>query len=36
MVYVNYLPINSESLDQVCGNAEKATELALETLKTLA
>lgn len=36
MVYVNYLPINDESLDQVCGNAEKATELALTTLKTLA
>jgi hypothetical protein len=36
MVYVNYLPIGGESLEKVCGNAEKATELALATLKTLA
>jgi hypothetical protein len=36
IVYVNYLPINEMPLDQVCGNAKKGTELALETLKTLA
>jgi hypothetical protein len=36
MVYVNYLPIDDMSLDAVCGNAQKGTELALATLKTLA
>jgi hypothetical protein len=36
IVYVNYLPIDEMSLDQVCGNAKKGTELALATLKTLA
>jgi hypothetical protein len=36
LVYVNYLPIDDMSLDQVCGNAKKGTELALATLKTLA
>jgi hypothetical protein len=36
MVYVNYLPIDSMSLDAVCAKAQKGTELALATLKTLA
>jgi hypothetical protein len=36
IVYVNYLPVNEMPLGQVCENAKKGTELALETLKTLA
>lgn len=34
MVYVNYLPIGEEPLERVCGNAERAAELALATLQT--
>jgi len=36
MVYVNFLPIDDMTLDQVCEKAKKGTELALATLKTLA
>ncbi|WNV91231.1 DUF3558 domain-containing protein [Umezawaea sp. Da 62-37] len=36
LVYVNYLPIKTMKLDQVCGNAQKGAELALATLTTLA
>ncbi|PRY32661.1 DUF3558 domain-containing protein [Umezawaea tangerina] len=36
MVYVNFLPIDEMTLDQVCDKAQKGTELALATLKTLA
>ncbi len=35
MVYVNFLPIDDMTLDQVCEKAKKGTELALATLKTL-
>jgi hypothetical protein len=35
MVYVNFLPIDDLTLDQVCEKAQKGTELALATLKTL-
>lgn len=35
MLYVDYIPLDSKSLDEVCGKAQQGAELALATLKTL-
>lgn len=35
MLYVDYAPLETKSLDEVCGKAQKGAELALATLKTL-
>lgn len=35
MLYVDYAPLETKSLDEVCGKAQQGAELALATLKTL-
>jgi hypothetical protein len=35
MLYVDYIPLDTQTLDEVCGKAQQGAELALATLKTL-
>jgi hypothetical protein len=35
ILYVDYIPLDSKSLDEVCGKAQQGAEMALATLKTL-
>lgn len=35
MLYVDYIPLDVQKLDEVCGKAQQGAEMALATLKTL-